>query len=91
VVTLPIRLSREALKNVPEDRTIEVGFYPPEDFDNKAIGIGFVSRENPWYEETKLENGLYYHKNVASGRTSLQISTTKNPRYFALMQIVADE
>ncbi len=90
-VTLPIRLTREALKNVPEDRTIEVGFYPPEDFDNKAIGIGFVSRENPWYEETKLENGLYYHKNVASGRTTLQISTTKNPRYFALMQIVADE
>ena len=83
----PIKVTRDELKEIPDDGMLEIGFYPPADFDNKPVGIGFVPRNGQWYEETKSANGLYYHKNVEKNTAVWQVSSTKNPRYFALLRL----
>jgi hypothetical protein len=83
----PIKVTRDELKEIPDDGMLEIGFYPPSDFDNKPVGIGFVPRNGQWYEETKSAYGIYYYKNVEKDTVVWQVSSTKNPRYFALMKL----
>lgn len=88
-VMLPLELSREELAEVPDDGIIFVGFYPPEGFENRPLGCGYISETDSEYTETMDHKGVYSRLITGTGLYTWGTSTSKSYRHFALLSTSA--
>ena len=87
-VTLPLSVTRDDLKAVPDDGIIYVGYYPPQGYAGKPIGCGYYSKTDACFIETEGYVGMYAYTKVSNGTYVWGLSSQKNPRFAELITLV---